>query len=70
MNQCKINLYGTNSYGFGIAGSTLQYSSQNYHRFDNSYNNLDTFTVGNVGINNTVQWVDLEVWILLVLVVV
>jgi len=33
INQYKINLYGTNSYGFGIAADTLQYSRQNYHKF-------------------------------------
>ena len=43
LNQYKINLYGTNSYGFGIAGSTLQYSSQGFHKFYNSGNNANTF---------------------------
>ena len=33
LNQYKINLWGTNNYGFGIANETLQYSSFNFHRF-------------------------------------
>jgi len=49
INQYKINLYGTNSYGFGIAGDTLQYSSQKYHKFYNSSNNLNTFTIDSTG---------------------
>jgi hypothetical protein len=49
LNQYKINLYGTNSYGFGIAGDILQYSSQNYHRFYNSSNNANTFTIDSTG---------------------
>jgi hypothetical protein len=44
LNQYKINLWGTNNYGFGIASDTLQYSSNNYHKFYNSTNNLNTFT--------------------------
>ena len=49
INQYKINLYGINSYGFGIAGNTLQYSSQNYHNFYNSSNNANTFTIDSTG---------------------
>ncbi len=49
LNQYKINLYGTNSYGFGIAGSTLQYSSHNFHKFYNSSNNANTFTIDSTG---------------------
>ncbi len=33
LNQYKINLWGTNNYGFGIAASTLQYSSQGNQYF-------------------------------------
>jgi hypothetical protein len=36
LNQYKIDLWGTNTYGFGIANETLQYSSYNFHRFYNS----------------------------------
>jgi hypothetical protein len=42
---------GINTYGFGIAGSTLQYSSQGNHTFYNSANNATTFNIdlsGNV----------------------
>ena len=49
LNQYKINLYGTNSYGFGIAGGTLMYSSQSNHSFYNSGNNVNTFTIDSVG---------------------
>jgi hypothetical protein len=45
LNQYKINLYGTNSYGFGIAGGTLMYSSQSVHNFYNSSNNVNTFSI-------------------------
>ncbi len=45
LNQYKINLWGTNNYGFGVANETLQYSSYNYHRFYNSTNNLNTFSI-------------------------
>ncbi len=63
LNQYKINLWGTNQYGFGIAASTLQYSSQGNHTFYNSSNNATTFIInssGNVGIQNTSPWVDLN----------
>jgi hypothetical protein len=33
LDQYKINLRGTNNYGFGIAASTLQYTSQGNHSF-------------------------------------
>ena len=62
LNQYKINLYGTNSYGFGIAGSTLMYSSPSYHKFYNGTTN--TFTIngsGNIGILNTAPWAPLNV---------
>jgi hypothetical protein len=49
INQYKINLWGTNNYGFGVAGDTLQYSSSNYHKFYNSGNNFNTFTIDNTG---------------------
>jgi hypothetical protein len=58
---------GTNSYGFGIASGTLMYSSQSFHKFYNSSNNANTFTIdstGNIsctgtlttGSNLTVNW--------------
>jgi len=53
LDQYKINLWGTNNYGFGIAGGTLQYSSQGNHTFYNSSNNNPTFNIdssGNVNI--------------------
>ena len=43
LNQYKINLWGTNSYGFGIAGGILMYSSQANHAFYNSGNNVNKF---------------------------
>ena len=49
LNQYKINLWGTNNYGFGIAGGTIMYSSANYHKFYNSNNNVNTFTIDSVG---------------------
>jgi hypothetical protein len=49
LNQYKINLYGTNIYGFGIAGGTLMYSSQTYHKFYNSTNNNNTFSIDSSG---------------------
>ena len=49
LNQYKINLWGTNEYGFGIAGSTLMYSSRNFHNFYNSSNNLNTFSIDGSG---------------------
>jgi hypothetical protein len=49
LNQYKINLWGINTYGFGIAGSTLQYSSQGNHSFYNSANNANTFTITSLG---------------------
>ncbi len=49
LNQYKINLWGTNNSGFGIASDTLQYSSQNYHKFYNSSNNANTFTIDGSG---------------------
>jgi hypothetical protein len=49
LNQYKINLWGSNNYGFGIADSTLQYSSQGNHSFYNSSNNANTFTITSVG---------------------
>ncbi len=48
LDQYKINLWGTNNYGFGIAASTLQYSSQGNHSFYNSSNNANTFTIDSV----------------------
>ena len=49
LNQYKINLWGTNNYGFGIAAGTLQYSSSSNHSFYNSSNNVNTFNIDNVG---------------------
>jgi hypothetical protein len=49
LDQYKINLWGINTYGFGIAASTLQYSSQGNHSFYNSSNNVNTFTITNLG---------------------
>ena len=49
LNQYKINLWGTNSYGFGIASGTLMYSSQSFHKFYNSSNNANTFTIDSAG---------------------
>ena len=49
LNQYKINLWGTNVYGFGIASGTVMYSSQIYHKFYNSANNVNTFTIDSVG---------------------
>ena len=49
LNQYKINLWGTNNYGFGIAAGTLQYSSQANHAFYNSANNVNTFNIDSVG---------------------
>ncbi len=49
LDQYKIHLWGTNKYGFGIADSTLQYSSQGNHSFYNSANNENTFNVNSVG---------------------
>ncbi len=43
LDQYKIDLWGTNNYGFGIAASTLQYSSQGNHSFYNSSNNANTY---------------------------
>ncbi len=40
---------GTNNYGFGIENETLQYSSFNFHKFYNSSNNLNTFTIDSTG---------------------
>ena len=45
LGQYKINLWGINTYGFGIAGGTLQYSSQGSHSFYNSANNNNTFNI-------------------------
>lgn len=47
LNQFKINLWGTNVYGFGIASGTLMYSTQNWHKFYNL--NVNTFTIDNNG---------------------
>jgi hypothetical protein len=47
INQFKINLWGTNVYGFGIASGTLMYSTQNWHKFYNF--NVNTFTIDNNG---------------------
>ena len=47
LNQFKINLWGTNLYGFGIASGTLMYSTQNWHKFYNL--NVNTFTIDNNG---------------------
>jgi hypothetical protein len=49
LNQYKINLWGTNNYGFGITGGTLMYSSSQYHRFYNSGNNVNTVQFDDVG---------------------
>jgi hypothetical protein len=49
LNQFKINLWGTNNYGFGVADSTLQYSSQVTHKFHNSANNANTLTMDSTG---------------------
>jgi hypothetical protein len=49
LDQYKINLWGTNNYGSGIAASTLQYSSQGNHSFYNSANNANTFTITSMG---------------------
>jgi hypothetical protein len=57
LNQYKINLWGTNNYGFGIAGGTLMYSSQGNHTFYNSNNNDPTFNIdisGNVNIKGAI----------------
>jgi hypothetical protein len=57
LNQYKINLWGTNNYGFGIAGGTLMYSSQGNHTFYNSNNNDTTFNIdssGNVNIKGAI----------------
>jgi hypothetical protein len=40
LKQYKINIWGTNAYGFGIAASTTQYSSQSNHSFYNSSTNI------------------------------
>ena len=48
-NQYKINLWGVNNYGFGIGNGTLMYSSQLYHKFYNSSNNANTFTIDSTG---------------------
>jgi hypothetical protein len=58
LNQYKINLWGTNNYGFGITGGTLMYSSSQYHRFYNSGNNVNTVQfddVGNVNMNGALS---------------
>ena len=58
LNQYKINLWGVNSYGFGIAGSTLMYSSQGVHNFYNSTTNANTFSIdayGNVNATGTLS---------------
>jgi hypothetical protein len=49
LDQYKINLWGTNQYGFGIASSTLQYTSSGNHSFYHSGNGVSTFTITNVG---------------------
>ncbi len=49
LDQYKINLWGTNNYGFGVAANTLQYSSQGFHKFYNSGNNANTFTIDTAG---------------------
>jgi hypothetical protein len=49
LDQYKINFWGTNNYGFGIASSTLQYCSQGNHSFYNSSNNVYTFTITSLG---------------------
>jgi hypothetical protein len=48
-NQYKINLWGVNKYGFGIGSSTLMYSSQSFHSFYCSSNNLNTFSIDSTG---------------------
>ena len=49
LNQYKINLWGTNNYGFGITAGTVMYSSQSFHKFYNSSNNANTFTIDSTG---------------------
>lgn len=54
LNQFKINLWGTNLYGFGIGGNTLMYSSQTFHSLYNSSSNLNTFSIDSSG-NTTIN---------------
>ncbi len=49
LNKNKINLLGTNNYGFGIATKTLQDSSQGNCSFYNNSNNSNTFNVNSLG---------------------
>ena len=49
LDQYKINLWGTNEFGFGIASSTLTYSSNGNHSFYNSSNNANTFSIDGSG---------------------
>ena len=56
LNKFKINLWGTNLYGLGIASGTLQYTSQGYHQF---YNGTTVTTTidgsGNVSVPNNIS---------------
>jgi hypothetical protein len=53
-DQYKINLWGTKNYGFGVAASTLQYSSQGTHSFYNK-NNSNTFTIDSSGNTSCIE---------------
>jgi len=54
LNQYKINLWGSNEYGFGITSGSIVYSSQGFHRFFNSANNTNTFNIDSSG-NTTIN---------------
>jgi DNA-directed RNA polymerase subunit N (RpoN/RPB10) len=54
----KINLYGTNSYGFGIAADTLQYSSQNYHKLNESFSHASEYEEKLNDIDNNIKLTD------------
>ena len=73
LNQYKIKLWGRNTYGFGIAGSTLQYSSQGNHAFYNNSKyvnslnidsscNVSSSCIGNTTINRGILTLNTTDW--------
>jgi len=55
LDKFKINLWGTNDYGFGIADGTLQYTSVNFHRFySGTTNTFSIYSNGNIYCNGEI----------------